>query len=76
MVDQVGTQFAGGGMNASLRDMARFGEAMRNNGRFNGQQIVPEAGWLISVPVATRPSLPAPATPRCRLELPQHVVGG
>ena len=43
VVDQVGTQFAGGGMNASLRDMARFGEAMRNNGRFNGQQIVPEA---------------------------------
>ena len=43
VVDQVGTQFAGGGMSASLRDMARFGEAMRNNGRFNGQQIVPEA---------------------------------
>lgn len=43
VVDQLGTQFAGGGMNASLRDMARFGEAMRNNGRFNGQQIVPEA---------------------------------
>ena len=43
VVDQVGTQFAGGGMNASLRDMARFGETMRNNGRFNGQQIVPEA---------------------------------
>ena len=43
VVDQVGTQFAGGGMNASLRDMARFGEVMRNNGRFNGQQIVPEA---------------------------------
>lgn len=43
VVDQVGTQFAGGGLNASLRDMARFGETMRNNGRFNGQQIVPEA---------------------------------
>ncbi|ARU86734.1 serine hydrolase [Pseudomonas sp. M30-35] len=43
MVDEVGTGFAGGGFNASLRDMARFGEAMRLNGRFNGQQIIPEA---------------------------------
>lgn len=43
VVDQIGTQFAGGGLNASLRDMARFGETLRNNGRFNGQQIVPEA---------------------------------
>lgn len=43
VVDQAGTHFAGGGLNASLRDMARFGETMRNNGRFNGQQIVPEA---------------------------------
>ncbi|WP_417661478.1 serine hydrolase domain-containing protein [Pseudomonas sp.] len=42
MVDEVGTGFAGGGFNASLRDMARFGEAMRLNGRFNGQQIIPE----------------------------------
>ena len=43
VVDQIGTQFAGGGLNASLRDMARFGETLRNNGRFNGQQIVPQA---------------------------------
>lgn len=42
MVDEVGTGFAGGGFNASLRDMARFGETMRLNGRFNGQQIIPE----------------------------------
>ncbi|WP_010489421.1 serine hydrolase domain-containing protein [Pseudomonas sp. S9] len=43
MVDEVGTGFAGGGFNASLRDMARFGEAMRLNGHFNGQQIIPES---------------------------------
>lgn len=43
MIDEVGTGFAGGGFNAGLRDMARFGEAMRLNGRFNGQQIIPEA---------------------------------
>lgn len=43
VVDQLGTHFAGGGLNASLRDMARFGEAMRNDGQFNGQQIIPQA---------------------------------
>ncbi len=42
-IDTVGNEFAGGGLNAALRDMARVGEMMRNGGRFNGQQIVPEA---------------------------------
>jgi hypothetical protein len=42
-IDTVGNEFAGGGLNASLRDLARFGEMMRNDGRFNGQQIVPKA---------------------------------
>jgi CubicO group peptidase (beta-lactamase class C family) len=28
---------------AGLRDMARFGEMMRLDGRFNGQQMVPKA---------------------------------
>lgn len=41
VVDTVGNEFAGGGMNAGLRDMARFGEMMRLGGKFNGQQIVP-----------------------------------
>ncbi len=40
-VDSVGTPFAGGGLNAGLRDLARFGEMVRNNGRYNGQQILP-----------------------------------
>jgi CubicO group peptidase (beta-lactamase class C family) len=43
LVDTEGTEFAGGGLNAGLRDMARFGEAMRLGGAFNGQQIVPTA---------------------------------
>jgi CubicO group peptidase (beta-lactamase class C family) len=43
MVDTEGTEFAGGGLNAGLRDMARFGEAMRLGGYFNGQQMVPTA---------------------------------
>nr|WP_239482066.1 serine hydrolase [Pseudomonas insulae] len=42
-VDESGTGFAGGGLNLSLRDMARFGEMLRLDGRFNGQQIVPAA---------------------------------
>ncbi|MCH4880349.1 class C beta-lactamase-related serine hydrolase [Pseudomonas sp. TMW22090] len=42
-VDSIGTPFAGGGLNTGLRDLARFGEMLRNDGRFNGQQIVPKA---------------------------------
>ena len=42
-VDRIGTAFAGGGMSASLRDLARFGEMIRRGGRWNGQQIVPTA---------------------------------
>lgn len=43
VVDSVGTAIAGGGLNMTLRDAARFGEMLRLNGRFNGQQIVPAA---------------------------------
>jgi CubicO group peptidase (beta-lactamase class C family) len=42
-VDPTGAEFGGGGLNLTLRDMARFGEAMRLEGRYNGQQIVPKA---------------------------------
>jgi len=41
-IDTTGTEFAGGGLNAGLRDMARFGEMMRLDGNYNGQQIVPK----------------------------------
>lgn len=40
-VDELGTPFAGGGFNAGLRDMARFGELIRNQGRWRGEQILP-----------------------------------
>ena len=40
-VDSIGTPFAGGGLNSGLRDLARFGEMVRNNGRYNDQQILP-----------------------------------
>lgn len=41
VVDPIGTASGGGGLNTTLRDLARFGEMMRNKGQFNGQQIVP-----------------------------------
>ena len=42
LVDSHGTGWAAGGLNATLRDHARFGEMMRLDGQYNGQQIVPE----------------------------------
>lgn len=42
-VDSLGTEFAGGGLNTALRDLARFGEMMRLNGQWNGKQIIPRA---------------------------------
>ena len=40
-VDSKGIAFAGGGFNAGLRDLARFGELLRNQGQWNGEQIIP-----------------------------------
>ena len=42
-VDSAGNEFAGGGLSAGLRDMARFGELLRNHGAWAGQQIIPQA---------------------------------
>lgn len=42
-VDRIGTESGGGGLSTSLRDLARFGEMMRNHGRFNDRRIVPSA---------------------------------
>lgn len=42
-VDSVGTAFAGGGLNAGLRDMARVGQMMLDNGRVGDEQVLPEA---------------------------------
>src|SRR5699024_11067278 len=41
-VDGKGVPYAGGGLSAGLRDMARFGQMMLNEGRWNGKQIIPE----------------------------------
>lgn len=40
-VDAKGTPFAGGGLSAGLRDLARVGQLMLNGGRWQGEQIFP-----------------------------------
>lgn len=40
LLDRHGTEWAGAGMNATLRDLGRFGEMVRNEGLFNGRRIV------------------------------------
>ena len=42
-VDSSGTPFAGGGFNAGLRDLARLGQLLLQDGRAHGEQIVPAA---------------------------------
>lgn len=44
-LDRAGYALADGGLNATLRDYARFGSLYLNNGHFNGRQIVP-ATWI------------------------------
>jgi CubicO group peptidase (beta-lactamase class C family) len=41
-IDTSGTEFAGGGLNTTLRDLARFGEMMRNGGQVHGDPVVPQ----------------------------------
>lgn len=43
LIDGTGMAFAGGGLNPVLRDMARFGEAMRLDGQGNGGQAIAAA---------------------------------
>ncbi len=42
-VDSIGTPFAGGGFNAALRDMARLGQLVLQNGEWQGEQVIPAA---------------------------------
>lgn len=45
VLDDAGTELAAGGVNVALRDYARFGLVYLNDGRWNGDQIVP-AEWV------------------------------
>jgi CubicO group peptidase (beta-lactamase class C family) len=42
-IDSIGVEMGGGGLNACLRDLARFGELMRREGDWGGAQLVPAA---------------------------------
>ena len=42
-VDSVGVAMGGGGLSATLRDLARFGEVMRCEGAREGRQVIPAA---------------------------------
>jgi CubicO group peptidase (beta-lactamase class C family) len=50
----VGNAFGGGGFNATLRDLGRFGQMMLQNGTSNGRTVVP-ATWVRE---ATTPVFP------------------
>jgi CubicO group peptidase (beta-lactamase class C family) len=54
LTDGYGVAFVLGGLNLTTRDYARFGEMFRQDGMWNGQQIVP-ADWIAA---STRPSAP------------------
>ena len=40
-VDSLGTPFAGGGLSAGLRDLARLGQLVLDEGRLDGEQLFP-----------------------------------
>lgn len=42
LLDSAGKAQAGGGFSLNLRDMALFGEMLRNKGKVGGKQIIPE----------------------------------
>lgn len=41
-IDSIGIHFAGGGLNAGLRDMAKIGQLMLSDGKINGKQLFPK----------------------------------
>src|SRR5690606_39410515 len=40
LLDAKGAEWAGAGFNVTLRDLARFAEMVRLEGKFNGQQVI------------------------------------
>jgi len=56
ITDDTGMELAFGGLNATLRDYARFGELYRNGGRWNGRPVVP-AEWVAASVRADAPHL-------------------
>lgn len=55
LTDGSGVAFVLGGFNGTTRDYARFGQMFLQNGRWHGQQVVPEA-WVIASTTASAPT--------------------
>ncbi|MCP3984554.1 MAG: serine hydrolase [bacterium] len=62
MVDDTGMGMAFGGLNASLRDFARFGRLYLDRGNWNGKQIVP-TDWVTASTTPDAPHLMPGAKP-------------
>ena len=52
-------EVANGGLHVSLRDFARFGRLYKNNGNFEGEQLIPES-WIKDSIATNSPHLKAP----------------
>ncbi|GGX51551.1 hypothetical protein GCM10007385_20230 [Tateyamaria omphalii] len=57
LTDGVGVAFVLGGLNITTRDYARFGQMILQDGRWQGQQIVP-ADWIAASTQASAPTEP------------------
>jgi CubicO group peptidase (beta-lactamase class C family) len=62
-IDALGIPFAGGGFNAGLRDLARFGEMMRTGGVWQGEQVIPAAAVADIQRGGDHPAFAEPAHP-------------
>jgi CubicO group peptidase (beta-lactamase class C family) len=63
-VDRAATALANGGFNATLRDYARFGLMMQNNGKAGNTQVVP-ASWVDDCALGDRSVYGPPYTDTC-----------
>jgi CubicO group peptidase (beta-lactamase class C family) len=54
LIDKEGLELGGGSLSMTLRDYARFGLLMLNDGKYKGKQVLPE-GWVAE---ATTPDAP------------------
>jgi CubicO group peptidase (beta-lactamase class C family) len=63
-VDRAATALANGGFNATLRDYARFGLMMQNDGRAGNRQVVPQS-WVEACADGDRSLFGPPHTDTC-----------
>ena len=58
-VDALGAPLANGGISTTARDLARFGDAILNNGVVDGVQVIP-AKWIAATFAGASPSVISP----------------